>query len=76
MLEQLRANWIAAPERTALVHALHGQMTRHLAAVLPGDLVSGLAAELATAAIHEMDAIVARSVEVSAATVTIKDHRG
>lgn len=76
MLEQLRANWIAAPERTMLVDALHGQMTRRLAAVLPHDLVSSLAAELATAAIAEVDAIVAKPVQAHAHTITIKDHRG
>lgn len=76
MLEQLRVNWIASRERTILVDALHGQMGRRLSAILPNDVVSSLAAELATAAIAEVDAIVAKPVEVHAHTITIKDHRG
>lgn len=76
MLEQLRANWIASPERTVLLNALHHQMTQRLAAVMPGSVVSSLAAELATAALKEVDALVARPVEVHASKVVIRDHRG
>lgn len=76
MLEQLRAHWIASDERTALVHALHAKMAERLATVMPGGIVGGLAAELATTAIHEVDSIVAAPIQVRAQTITITDHRG
>lgn len=76
MLEQLRAHWIASPERTMLVNALHQQMTAKLMACFPGSTVSGIAAELATVAIAEVDAIVASPIQVHAHTIKITDHRG
>lgn len=76
MLEQLRVNWITSPERTALINALHHQMTQRLLAVMPGSPVSALASELATAAIAQFDLLVTQPVQVQANKVVIKDHRG
>lgn len=76
MFEQARVNWIASSERTLLLTALHQQMTQRLLAMFPAAPVSSMAAELATAALGEVDAIIARPVQVHAHTITIKDHRG
>lgn len=76
MLEQLRANWIVSTERTVLLTALHHQMTQRLVAAFPGVPVSSMAAELATVAMREVDAVIAAPIQVQAGKITIKDHRG
>jgi len=76
MFEQVRVNWISSTERTVLVTALHHQMTQRLLAAFPGVPVSSMAAELATAAVHEVDALIAKPIQVQAHAVVIKDHRG
>lgn len=76
MFEQARVNWIVSDERTMLLNALHQVMTQRLLATFPGSPVSGMAAELATAALHEVDALIAKPVQVQAGKLVIKDHRG
>ena len=76
MLEQLRVNWIASPERQMLGSAIHSAVAAKIAASLPTGLPTSLVIELAQAALAEVDAWIAKPVQVQAGKNTIKDHRG
>ena len=76
MFEQARVNWITSSERTTLLNGLHRQITDCLVAAFPGVPVSPMANELVAVALREVDAIIAKPVQVNAHTIVIKDHRG
>jgi hypothetical protein len=76
MLEQLRVNWIASPERKALHDALHAALAAKVAASFPTGIPAGMALELAEAALREVDAWLSKPVQAQAQTITIHDHRG
>lgn len=75
-LEQLRVNWIASPERQMLGEAIRAAVVAKVAASLPTGLPATLVVELAQAALAEVDAWLAKPVQVQAHTVKLKDHRG
>lgn len=75
-LEHFRAHWIVSSERTALLNALHSEMTKRLTAALHGMPVAGLATELATAALAAVDGQLTKPIQVDAGIITIRDHRG
>lgn len=74
-LDQARVNWMVSDERTALLNALNQVMTQRLLMTFPDSPVFSMAAELATAALREVDALLAHPVQVAAAQAVVNDHR-
>ena len=74
--EHFQAHWITSSSRTALLNALHAEMSKRLTAALHGMPIAGLAAELSTAALMAVDEQLAKPIQIEAGKVTIRDHRG
>jgi hypothetical protein len=76
VIEQARANWITWEQRINLLAAIDAVISARVATYYGHSISPAITAELAKLALDQVEAYLAKPVQVQADTVTITDHRG